>query len=286
MNAATKIQLQGRIFLTFDIRAVTGLHIGGAFEGISIGGVDKTIIRDPLTDQPYIPGSSLRGKMRSLTEKFLGLQQNQRVGQTRIHSCGAGDTVEDAAKAYLSCSVCQVYGVPGEREFATPTRLIVRDVPLTPKSVTELQGKRTDLPFSEVKTEVSIDRVTSAANPRQMERVPAGVAFGPAEFVYSVYEGTGCNTKRDIKNFRTVVTGLQLLADDYLGGLGSRGSGRVEFQNLQIDVRSRQNYHERRTVESYKTLNELIAGLDALVQRIEGTFLRAEEADDAETHCC
>jgi len=57
-----KIELKGRVFITFDIQAVTGLHIGGSDTGIEIGGVDKTVIRDKLTNRPYIPGSSLKGR--------------------------------------------------------------------------------------------------------------------------------------------------------------------------------------------------------------------------------
>ncbi|MEM4302217.1 MAG: RAMP superfamily CRISPR-associated protein, partial [Candidatus Caldarchaeum sp.] len=64
-----QIQLKGRVFLTFNIEAVTGLHIGGSETGIEIGGVDKVVIRDPITNRPYIPGSSLKGKVRSLLEK-------------------------------------------------------------------------------------------------------------------------------------------------------------------------------------------------------------------------
>ena len=74
-----KIQLKGRVILTFDIATITGLHIGGSDTGIEIGGVDKTVIRDALTNRPYIPGSSLRGKMRSLLEKYEGKEQNKQI---------------------------------------------------------------------------------------------------------------------------------------------------------------------------------------------------------------
>jgi CRISPR-associated protein Csm3 len=233
---AKNIQLEGRVFLTFDVEAVTGLHIGGSEAGIEIGGVDKTVIRDPLTNRPYIPGSSLRGKMRSLLEKYRGLLQNQRIGQGYIHSC-------DKEETYTTCPVCQVFGVPGERDFGTPTRLLVRDVPMRQESAAKLeQSGRTDLPYTEVKTEVSIDRVTSAANPRQMERVPAGTEFGPAELVYSIYAGDGCNPAQDVERLKVVVEGLQLLEDDYLGGLGSRGSGKVRLKNIRVSVRSKKDY--------------------------------------------
>jgi len=181
------IQLTGRIFLTFDIETKSGLHIGGSDEGIGIGGVNKTVIRDPRSNRPYMPGSSLRGKIRSLTEKYLGLEQNNKIGKIFIHTCGANARSDEekkkAEKDYQNCKVCQVFGVPGEMGFSSPTRLIVRDVQMSEASVEELRKLRTDLPFTEVKIEVAIDRVTSAASPRQMERVPAGVTFGQAEMV-------------------------------------------------------------------------------------------------------
>lgn len=237
-----QIQLVGRIFIHFDLIAVTGLHIGGTESGIEIGGVDKTVIRDPLSNRPYIPGSSFKGKMRSLLEKYLGLVQNQRIGQGFIHSCGA-DNDQRGESAYLSCPVCQVFGVPGERNFSTPTRLVVRDFFLDPDSAKKLeQTGLTDLPYTEVKTEVSIDRVTSAANPRQMERVPAGTIFSGGELVYSLYNGDRCNAASDLERLKVLVDGLQLLEDDYLGGLGSRGSGKVRLQMIRITVRSSQNY--------------------------------------------
>ncbi|MDX9955266.1 MAG: type III-A CRISPR-associated RAMP protein Csm3, partial [Anaerolineae bacterium] len=127
MSEERKIELKGRIIITFDIEAVTGLHIGGSDAGVEIGGVDKTVIRDKLTNRPYIPGSSLKGKMRSLLEKYNGLPQNKRINQGFIHTC-------DNAQEYKKCDVCQVFGVPGELKFATPTRLVVRDVFLSDES--------------------------------------------------------------------------------------------------------------------------------------------------------
>ncbi len=252
------IKLEGRVFLTFDVEAVTGMHIGGSETGIEIGGVDKTVIRDRLTNRPYIPGSSLRGKMRSLLEKYGGLKQNQRIGQGYIHSC-------DRIDEYATCSVCQVFGVPGERDFSLPTRLVVRDVLMTDESAAQLNAtERTDLPFTEVKTEVSIDRVTSAANPRQMERVPAGVHFGPAEMVYSIYSGAGCDPRQDVARLKTIVEGLQLLEDDYLGGLGSRGSGKVRLTNFDVRMRNGEYLSDPLVIGSYADLKALTGGLSAL----------------------
>jgi len=231
------VRLLGRLFVGFEIRALSGLSIGGSDVGVEIGGVDRTVIRDPLSNQPYIPGSSLRGKMRSLTEKHEGAPQNQRIGQATIHTC-------QNAAAYAGCCICQVYGVPGERDFSTPTRLLVRDVPLSEASVQQLQAAQTDFPFTQIKTEVAIDRVTSVASPRQIERVPAGAVFGPAELVYSVYAGAGgaCDPARDIENMRLLLLGLTLLEDDYLGGLGSRGSGRVRVQRITVGLKDAAAY--------------------------------------------
>ena len=135
MAEISSIKLEGRIFIDFEIVAQTGLHIGGSDTGIEIGGVDKTVIRDPLSNRPYIPGSSLRGKMRSLLEKYRGLPQNQRIGRGRIHSCQRGQRDE-----YQECDVCQIFGVPGEIEFSVPTRLVVRDVPMTDDSGPDAAG--------------------------------------------------------------------------------------------------------------------------------------------------
>lgn len=239
---AKSIKIVGRVLIQFDVEAVTGLHIGGTETGIEIGGVDKTVIRDPLTNRPYIPGSSLKGKMRSLLEKYYGLSQNQKIVKGYIHSCGA-DSQNDGRETYRNCSVCQIFGVPGERDFSTPTRLIVRDIHMDPASADDLERSgRTDLPYTEVKTEVSIDRITSQANLRQMERVPAGARFCGGEIVYTIYQGHDCDANKDIDRLRTLVEGLQLVEDDYLGGLGTRGSGKVCFRNIRLSFRDGKDY--------------------------------------------
>jgi CRISPR-associated protein Csm3 len=249
--------LYGRVFIECEIETETGLHIGGAEGSLSIGGVDNVVIRDALSGQPYIPGSSLKGKMRSQMEKFHGLPQNRRIGQVRIHTCQSQD-------AYADCVVCHIYGVPGEMDFSTSTRLVVRDVQLTEESVEALNQAKTDLPFSEVKWEAAIDRVTSAATPRQMERVPAGAVFGPAELVYSVYEPA------DVARFEYVVEGMQLLEDDYLGGSGSRGSGKVAFRDIRLMAKARENYRSGQAYERpFDTLDDLAAALPDVLRWLE-----------------
>ena len=214
------IKLHGRLFITGSILVVTGLHIG-ATEGVfSIGKTDKTVIANPLTGQPYIPGSSLRGKLRSLTERYRGEVSGQKINEGQIHSCDKPE-----------CPICALYGRPAEANLL-PTRMIVRDVPLLPESALHLKAARTPMPYTEVKTEVSIDRVTSQANPRTLERVPAGAEFGPMELIISLYEPS------DLALLDLLLDGMTLLEDDYLGGHGSRGSGKIEFRNLQVRLKA------------------------------------------------
>ncbi len=243
------IKLYGRIFIETTIEAKTGLHIGGAGADLEIGGLDKEVIRDPITNRPYIPGSSLRGKMRSQMEKLLGLPQNRRIGQVYIHTC---ETYDEFSKNG-GCPVCTVFGVPAELDYNNATRLVVRDAMLSEESEKKLRDAHTDLEYTELKTEVAIDRVTSKASPRTLERVPAGAEFGPAELVFSIYDPA------DIGRLEVVLQALQLVEDDYLGGNGSRGYGKVAFKKIKISARSASDYSKREPIAEYANLSEWAA---------------------------
>lgn len=225
-----RVTLLGKITVEGRMRAITGLRIGGRPMGVEIGGVDNIVLRNPINGQPYVPGSSIKGKMRSLFERVTGAPQNHRIDRIRIHSCHNSPQGE-----YDVCDVCQLFGVPGEGkvEVSHPTPLIVRDVPLwltddpkDPYSVTSRLLREQN--YTEIKWEAAIDRITSAAVPRQMERVPAGAVFGPFEVVYNVYSPAG------LTRFEKVILALQLVEDDYLGGQGSRGSGKITFEGLSV----------------------------------------------------
>jgi CRISPR-associated protein Csm3 len=250
----TDVILYGRVFINAKITALTGLHIGGSSAGLEIGGLDKAVIRNPLDNRPYIPGSSLRGKMRSLTEKRLGLRQNNRIGQVTIHTCKSKAEYTQNG----GCPVCHVFGVPAELDYSGPTRLLVRDVPLSPESAVALDRANTDLPYAELKTEVAIDRVTSAATPRTLERVPAGAEFSPAELVFAIYE------LADFERLKVALEALQLVEDDYLGGSGSRGSGKVRFTEIEVYARARQNYSEKLPYKNFTGIQELASDFEAL----------------------
>lgn len=234
------IQLFARVFIRGSIFALTGLHIGGSGGGFNIGGNDNPVLVNPLSGEPYIPGSSLKGKMRSLTEKYLGLE-------LKSHANVMMHTAESQTE-YNKSPVAKIYGVPApsnanDKTFLPyPTRLIVRDVPLSQRSKDALKAARVDQ-YTEVKTEVSIDRITSAANPRSMERVPAGVIFDPMELVYNVYG------ENDLDLLLTVINGMALLEDDYLGGSGSRGSGQIEFRDLAVSFKHAHTDPESHTVK-------------------------------------
>ncbi len=200
--------------ITGKITVITGLHIGGSTELMEIGGVDNPIIKNPVDNSPYIPGSSLKGKMRSLMEWKLGL-------------------LSANGKPYTSdrpdCPITRVFGgMAGATKFG-PTRLVVRDAFLTAESRKAFdEGQE----LTEVKHENSIDRITSEANPRPLERVVPGVAFD-LDIAYKVID-TDDGGAVDENYFQEVVLrALALVQEDFLGGSGSRGCGRIRFDDLK-----------------------------------------------------
>lgn len=204
--------------ITGIIEVKTGLHIGAGNDRIEISGMDNPIIRNPLTQEPYIPGSSIKGKMRSLMEWML----EKVPADGKVHSC-----------ADKECPICRVFGASNsknnEDSSRGPTRIIVRDAVLTPEWSKKMkEGER----FVEEKSENSINRITAVANPRPIERVIPGVAFD-FEIAYRVIDTNDGGTI-DEKNFTEVVLkGLKALQNDYLGGGGTRGNGQIEFKNLK-----------------------------------------------------
>ncbi|MEY8688145.1 type III-A CRISPR-associated RAMP protein Csm3 [Bacteroides sp. AN502(2024)] len=198
------VKLIKKVIYTGKIVLKTGLHIGGTNAGLNIGGPDRFVVRNPINNIPYIPGSSLKGKMRALVEIANGETNNGKPT----------NRIEDKAGA--------LFGVAGDNDKSRPSRLIVRDAELW-KDDPDIDFKNTDLPYTESKTEVCIDRVTAKANPRTFERVPAGAKFN-LEMVLNVFEGEDENRLK-----QTLKEAIHLLEDDYLGGHGSRGYGQVEI---------------------------------------------------------
>lgn len=258
-----QVKLYGKVFINGNIKVVTGLHIGGGDAGINIGGIDNPVIRNPRTNQPYIPGSSLKGKMRSLSEKIANRPQNFRIQNIYIHVC-------DNKNDYSNCDVCHIFGVPGDKDFSSPTRLAVRDVMLDENS---LSGMSADLGLTEIKWEATIDRITSAAVPRQIERVPEGAIFKDFELCYGIYE------KSDVDRLKKVFEAMQLVEDDYIGGSGTRGSGKIRFENITLSCRPGDSYGTSGTPEKFdipdpKSMKELLNSQGNIVNWLNGLLFK------------
>ena len=275
--------LLGKFRLASTLIAETGLHIGGGGEKLDIGGLDKSVVRDPLTQYPYLPGSSIKGKLRSILERVLNKPLNRAGGSGtfRYESDdlvdGYSEIADEQKVAYegaINCQISRLFGSTGgsnfwvETELAraeklermdvtctikgvqyskvkkgrnAPARLIVRDCHLQSESAEKLKRVDTGLYMTQWKFENGIDRVTAAANPRQIERVPADSRF-KFELVYTVEDA-----RQAIEDLQNIAIALSLLEDDALGGHGSRGYGKVRFENFQCFWRDLGQY--RRVTE-------------------------------------
>ncbi|MEW6488320.1 MAG: type III-A CRISPR-associated RAMP protein Csm3 [Thermodesulfobacteriota bacterium] len=208
------------------IRCLSGLHIGTGRDNAEIGGMDLPVIRNPVTSEPIIPGSSLKGKLRSLLEWHFGkLEPDGRPwGWGGAGPYDQGDPI-----------LC-IFGTTAKGWQGGPTRLLVRDAWLDPAWVAQVTAR--GLPLTEEKTEVVIDRIKGKAldgvGPHTSERVPAGAGFF-FEMNYRVFSVDGDGGAGDEARFETVLLGMRLLELDALGGSGSRGYGRVAFESLSLD---------------------------------------------------
>src|SRR5438445_1853827 len=272
-TAQTELKLVGKLILEGEMRCETGLHVGAGKGSLEIGGSDNPVVKDAF-GRPYVPGSSLRGKIRSLLEQTSGLAVpaelvylSRRKGQeVRIHQ---SDRPDDEICLLFGRNPGRMERVQGEAldtSLATPARLAVFDAPLDPDSITPAMRENLDDELTEVKSENAIDRITSQANPRTLERVPAGARFR-TRFVMDVL------CEADAPLFSRVVEGLRLLEDDTLGGGGSRGSGRVRFANLKLSWRSTAYYSSGAAVKELIASADLPA-LQALVVQTGSTFIQ------------
>lgn len=219
------IKLNKKILIKGQIEALSGLLIGGSNTAMGIGGPDKMVIRNPVSNEPYVPGSTLKGKMRSLLEISYGFIKDVRMGAVRN---GPSDDPNHITSV--------LFGSASNDDHQRPSRILFRDGKLLNGDAFQMT---TDLPFTESKTEVVIDRITSKAMPRTFERVPAGANF-ELNIVLNIFEGDR-NSETELLNL--TLRGLQMLQDDYIGGSGSRGSGRVKFNIDTILERDVNYYH-------------------------------------------
>lgn len=200
-----------KIKITGIIEVKTGLHIGGDDSFSAIGSIDSPVVRDPLTRDPVIPGSTLKGKMRSLLAREFG----------SIPCTGARGFENDCP---------EIKRLFGSSEKGSDAAGVGMQMSRLQFSDCFLVNKKTLPQIFENKFENTIDRLTSVANPRQIERVVRGSEF-LFELIYNVEDAD--EAQEDFENIRKAI---DLLENDYLGGGGSRGNGRVLFKDLTTKV--------------------------------------------------
>lgn len=239
------MKLTAKLIIKGNILAETGLHIGGSKSSLDIGGVDLNVIKTPQ-GTPFIPGSSLKGKLRSLLARL--------EGSMAVNAKDAGEAKSDENFPYL----LQLFGSSGDdnSEKGEVTRLLVRDAVLDEEAFDKVFGEvEMELSYTDIKWENTIDRRKGTAqHPRQLERVPAGTAFN-FELVYDLYDDTTnnyadekgneeklANSDKSItklgKHLWAIETAMRLLQDDYLGGQGSRGYGKISFDEVKVSQKN------------------------------------------------
>ncbi|OYT37410.1 MAG: type III-A CRISPR-associated RAMP protein Csm3 [Desulfurococcales archaeon ex4484_58] len=253
---------------------------------------------------PLIPGSSLKGRMRSLLETSMNLPQytlDYKIWQHVRNPRGMSN--EDLLKDIENrCIIDELFGwsafnfeqlekIVGEVkgikdkeklreatmeyfEKLAPTRLLVDDFTPTEECINKLNATSI-ADFLEEKMENRIDRITSAADPRSIVRVKPGIEFGGC-FKIMIYD-----IDRDvIKNYlKILANGLKLVEETYLGGSGSRGYGRIRFRKIHVSVLKISNKEGKdfdldktklkEELKEYSSVDELLDKIDELAKEIE-----------------
>ncbi len=199
--------MYAKIQITGIVEVKTGMHIGGSSAFAAIGAVDSPVIKDARTRLPMLPGSSLKGKMRTLLAK----EYNTDV------AAKPDDDAECLTRLFGSA----------KKGHVKRSRLIVSDMFLANEEELRKQGLQS---LTEVKFENTINRATAVANPRQIERVVRGSQFD----LDMIYEAEA--EEQIVDDFRILAEGLKLLQYDYIGGNGSRGYGKIIFDSLQAET--------------------------------------------------
>lgn len=200
-----------KIQITGVIEVKTGLHIGGSSAFAAIGAVDSPVIRDVRTDSPIIPGSSFKGKLRSLLAK-------------EYNTTLAKKPDDDA-----EC-LTRLFGSAKEKQ-AKRSRVLVSDMFLINEEALRGQGVQS---MTEIKFENSINRATAVANPRQIERVIRGTRFG-LDILYDLSYDEG-QEKEIVEDMEVLAEGFRLMEYDYIGGSGSRGYGKIRFEDVKAET--------------------------------------------------
>lgn len=235
-NKMEELKLSGKIVIKGKIKLETGLAIGGSKTSLEIGGMDNPVIKDSK-GVPYIPGSSIKGKIRSLLEQSMyPLRKDDK-------NDGKGYFSDSVHKFSDDKKIDEIFRIFGATDVTEPGRGIFRDSDFDIEHFKEnsyVLFKNLELEYTEDKMENTLDRISAAANPRHLERVPKGAQFN-FEMILDLY----LQTDRDL--LKVLFKGIKLLEDDYLGGSGSRGSGKVAFENMSVVFRSIDFYAGKET---------------------------------------
>lgn len=198
--------MYSKIEITGKIEVVTGMHIGGSEAFAAIGAIDSPVIKDTLTNKPIIPGSSLKGKLRTL----LAREYNNKVTEPD------GDDER----------ILRLFGSAKNKKRS---RILISDMQMCNEAELRDRGLTS---LTEVKYENAINRATGKTNPRQIERAIRGTAFD-LSIIYEVNDENINEIEEDMNN---LIFGMKLLQYDYLGGSGSRGYGKVKFNELYMET--------------------------------------------------
>ena len=221
--------MYGKIQITGTIEILTGMHIGGSSAFAAIGAVDAPVIKDVRSGLPMIPGSSLKGKMRSL----LAREYDQTVGKPD----------DDDER------LTRLFGTAKKRNVKR-SRVLFSDMVLANEDELRKRGLQS---MTEVKFENTINRATAVANPRQIERAVRGSVFN-LDLIYEVEA-----EEEILEDMEILGEGMKLLQYDYLGGHGSRGYGKIRFRDISAEAVIGE-IDEYLAEECNRILNEKIAG--------------------------
>ncbi len=274
--------LLGKILIISDLVAETGLHIGGGAETLDIGGVDKPVIRDPLSNQPYLPGSSLKGKLRSILERIHNKQLNRSGagvsryesddlldGYTAINKKADSPTIP--YEGARTCVISRVFGSTGGSNcLVKEADAITEELEYDPKKARSINGhqyvpiKGRNAPARLIVRDCHLEK-TSA---NQLKQIDTGLYMTEWKFENSIDRITAAANPRQFERvpmgakfkFELVYTvenmeqaqedlqnlaiALAILEDDALGGHGSRGYGKIKFSNFRLNYRSLDYYRQ------------------------------------------
>jgi CRISPR-associated protein Csm3 len=303
--------LLGKIVITSILKVETGLHIGGGGENLDIGGLDKPVIRDPLTKQPYLPGSSLKGKLRSILERLLNRPVNRSGGGVgRYESDDLADGYTEISndrfiryEGARTCPISRVFGSTGGNKCWVPEALKnsedldIVDAKATPKqidNVPHIRIKGRNSPARLIVRDCHLEEKSA----KKLKRVDTGLYMTEWKFENSIDRITAAANPRqfervpagseftfemvytvedvdqalaDIKN---LAIALAVLEDDALGGHGSRGYGKIRFEGFKIESRSVDYYRQMTTGQTNTDSSVKIANTSELLTRLGTDYLQ------------